>query len=122
MSISVKEFKEIQEKVQFANILNSMKGDGWKADIPLIQTQLQPGLDILLDKDTVGEINKTLVPYIKKVNRKLLKAVKDVEKGTIAKLGEVEGLLDEMYERFPYLNPDYVAPTLPEKLPAPEEK
>ena len=86
MSISVKEFKEIQEKVQFANILNSMKGDGWKADIPLIQTQLQPGLDILLDKDTVGEINKTLVPYIKKVNRKLLRLLKTLRRAQLLNL------------------------------------
>ena len=120
--LSLEDYEKTQIAQQKFGIFASMKGDGWKADLPMIKQELQPGLEYILDKDDTDPIIKELQTAVKKANRKLLKVVKKAEKETIETLGGVEGLLEKLYEREPLMNPDYVAPELPEKLPAPEEK
>jgi len=114
MKMTVKDFKAVQKQLTIANILSSMKAGEWRADQPLVTTQYMPGVDTILGEDFVKEFNKGIGDYMKKANRKLLREIKRVEKDCMDTFKDVDGMIEEVYERFPTLNPDYVVPSIEE--------
>ena len=107
---NVEDFKAVQKAIEFLNIINSMQQGGWRADQPLIAVNPMPGIDMVCGEEFLKEINIEIDKTLKKINRKIHKRIKVVKAESIETVGTVEGLKEELYERFPKLDPNYVEP------------
>ena len=120
MSIeTLKQYEDIQMAQQYLIIIDTMKKGGWRADQPLIEVKPAPGVDTLCGKDFLDEMNVDLNKFMIKLNRKMLKRIKVVEKESLVTLGDLDGLKEKLFERHPSLDPNYVEPGVEE---GPKEK
>lgn len=115
--LTLEQYEAIEAGHQKLAIIRSMKQGGWKADMPLIQVIPTPGIDSLLGKDVLDDINKELAPFLKKINRKILNKVNKAHKTCLADIGAVDGLKEKLLENYPALDPNYVEPKAGEEGP-----
>jgi hypothetical protein len=112
-----KEYQEFQEANQLLLIIDSMQGDGWRADMPLLQVQAAPGIDTVMGEEFLKDMNKEIDKVLSKWNPKIHKRIDKVKKESLTAIDVLEGYKEEVFKRHPLLDPDYVAPELGQEGP-----
>ncbi len=115
MAITTKEnLAEFNMAQQKLIAIASMKRGGWKADLPLIEVKPMLGVDSVCGDEFWKSLNTDLDNAMTKINRKVLKQVKKVELDAIKAMETVDGVKEEMFKRYPTIDPDYSETDVPE--------
>ena len=114
-TFDVKAYEKFQEANQHLLIIESMKQGGWRADQNMIKMEVMPGVDTVCGEEFLKEVSAVLAKEMKKLNRKILREVKKTEKAALENIEIIPGYKEKVFERYPSLNPDYVATDVPIK-------